>query len=1183
MASKMTLRSSLRLATVAMAMACASAPAAWAIDTDIFTASNTAEAPNVLIVLDNTSNWSRNSQKFPDGNGGTITQGQAEVAAIKTVIGSLGGFINVGLLEFVTGGPAGDNGGFVRQAIVPMGAGQSTGAANKSNFSTTLTTIYNSINSPNEKTNSGQGYGNLMFDAYNYYSGKTPFASSGDVVSSIADSNGYTTSFTRFQSPLSAAKTCAYNYIIFIGNPPSSGPSPDASANTTALAAVGGDTSQLKLQQYSTSTVNVPTNLGYSSTCFTTPPTGTPANYTAQCASYSSCAYSTTDTTTTLPVCPAGSLRYSVVAVTGTTTTTLGNSFACYATAPTGTQSDYTCPAGATCTYSAPTTTGGTCPAGALYQAVGYTLTTMEVPSNPAVYATDTAPYNADEWARHMYQNGIAVAGSSINAKVATYAIDVYGVSPNATQSSLLSSMAKAGGGRYFAATNANAITTALKTIFAEIQATNSTFASAALPISATQRSQNDNQVYLGVFRADQQAFPRWFGNLKRYQLGTVNGVTDLVDVNKVAAVNPSSGFVTPCAQSYWTTDSGNYWANVNGTTVGPRVFTTTTTSPGTAWTTQGDDTNLAKGGCTNAGSAYSDLPDGPVVEKGGVAEVLRKGASRNMKTLSGKNLVDFNATNVTISTNATVNANLVKFILGQDVTGEIDGIGSTGNRPSIHGAVVHSRPLPIDYGGTIGVKVFYGSNDGTFRAIDAATGTENWSFVPPESYAYLQRLMDNTPAVQTPYPTPPNQIAAPGSAPDFYFDGSTGVYQNADNSKVWIYPTMRRGGRMLYAFDVSNPTAPNFKWKAGCPSLTSDIGCSTGLTGIGQTWSTPNVAFINGFSTSTPVLVVGGGYDTCEDADSNPSATGFCQTPKGARIYVLNGNDGSVVASFATDRSIAGDVALVDINQDGKVDAAYAADTGGNIYRINFADPLTFAPLPSTAWTITKVAYTAGSKRKFLFAPALLPYKNQVYVVLASGDREHPTAFSYPYTSPVLNRAYVYLDDPTGTVPTNLDTMSDRTATNTCSASAILPGGPDRGWYLDLNANGTGEQSVTSAIISGGLFAFSTNRPVVAAASCSNSLGEARGYFLNLLNGSGAIGATTNCGASRSTAFIGGGLPPSPVSGVVTIDGKTQNVVIGAAKLDGTASSPIGGQKRDPTISSKRNPIYWRTTTDTR
>lgn len=1477
------MKTSARLLAVCLTLSALASLSAWAVDTDIFTATSTATAPNVLIILDNTSNWSRNDEKFPDGNGGTITQGQAEVDAIKSVIQNLGGFVNVGLMEFVSGGPATDNGGYIRYAVSPMGAGQTTGATNKTNFSAILTTIYNSITSPNEKTNSGMSYGNLMYDAYNYWSGNKPYATSGDVVGSLADSNGYTTNYTQFKAPISAANTCDHNYIIFIGNPPSRGPSSDDSTNTAALAAVGGSTSQLSLQQYSTTTQNVATNLGYSSACFASQPSGTPADYAAQCPStgttWDSCGYSTSDTTTSLPTCAAGTSRYSVVAtgssstiygtpvvthnlttgpsscmaaptpgttsdhgglscpanttstsgnqtttvthscsysvastVTGTacsaavtttgptnqtavattsysnscyasagawsnsdkgtltcpatttstsgntttttthacgysastpsrtgscaatvtttgptttnnkpiatadsvscyasasaaatgvaggdhgglstlsnstvvsgpttttttysnwiytagssksthctgsnyhypvtqtanttvstststpnynftvtqtdtpsvstststpnaqyvvtqddmvtttvnttvppTTTTLGNTFACYSSLSSCSPADYTCPSGSTCACSSTgATTGGICPAGARYQALGYTSTIVSSPTSPAVYATDTAPYNADEWARFLYQTGVPVAGTTTKATASTYTIDVYGIKPSGTQSSLLSSMAKAGGGRYFSATNEAAIITALKNIFSEIQATNSTFASAALPISSTQRAQNDNQVYIGVFRPDPQAFPRWFGNMKRYQLGVVNGGIDLVDMNNVQAVSTVSGFLAPCAQSFWTVDSANYWATVSGSTVSPRIFTTTASTAGTAWTTQGDDTALAKGGCTTLGSAYSDLPDGPTVEKGGAAEIMRSATSRTVKTLSGTSLVDFSTANVTsLSSNSVINANIVNFILGQDVTGEIGGTASTSNRPSIHGAVVHSRPLPVDFGGSVGVKVFYGSNDGAYRSVNAATGAEDWAFVPPESNSYLQRLMDNTPLVQTPSPTPPGQTAAAGTPKDFFFDGSTGLYQNSDNSKVWIYPTMRRGGRMLYAFDVSTPatasTYPTFKWKAGCPNLGNDTGCTTdknnvSMSAIGQTWSTPNLVFLNGYSKTTPVVVVGGGYDTCEDADT---ASPSCTSPKGAGVYVLDANDGTVVAFFATDRSVAGDVALVDINQDGTVDAAYVADTGGNLYRINFSDPSSFAPFLTGQWAITKVAYTSGASRKFLFAPAVLPYKNQVYVAIGSGDREHPTGLSYPYTTPVVNRAYVYLDDPTKSTLTNLDTMLNRSnaATVTCTSSSVLPGGVDKGWYMDLTAYGTGEQTVTSAIITAGMVAFSTNRPIVNAASCSSALGEARGYWLNLLNGAGAIGVTGTCGGTRSSTFVGGGLPPSPVTGIVTVNGAAQNVVIGAAKRDGSASTAIGGQLLNPSISTKRSRIYWRTAGDT-
>ena len=40
-----------------------------------------------------------------------------------------------------------------------------------------------------------------------------------------------------------------------------------------------------------------------------------------------------------------------------------------------------------------------------------------------------------------------------------------------------------------------------------------------------------------------------------------------------------------------------------------------------------------------------------------------------------------------------------------------------------------------------------------------------------------------------------------------YFFDGSIGGYQERNGNavdKMWIYPSMRRGGRMVYAFDVT-------------------------------------------------------------------------------------------------------------------------------------------------------------------------------------------------------------------------------------------------------------------------------------------------------------------------------------------------------------------------------------------
>src|SRR5207248_1280696 len=102
---------------------------------------------------------------------------------------------------------------------------------------------------------------------------------------------------------------------------------------------------------------------------------------------------------------------------------------------------------------------------------------------------------------------------------------------------------------------------------------------------------------------------------------------------------------------------------------------------------------------------------------------------------------------------------------------------------------------------------------------------------------------------------------------------------------------------------------------------------------------------------------IVGGGNDACEDQDVSAPV---CTSTKGNRVFVINGVNGNLVASFTTDRAVAADVTLIDRDFDGMVDHAYAADTGGNVYRIDFVDPSTLAPRTSvTDWTITKIART--------------------------------------------------------------------------------------------------------------------------------------------------------------------------------------------------------------------------------
>ncbi|HEU4851347.1 MAG TPA: PilC/PilY family type IV pilus protein [Telluria sp.] len=1087
----MKLRTPLKAFSLALCAGAALLPlSAGADDIDIFTGASAGQniAPRILIVLDNTSNWSRQSQQWPGG----LTQGQAEVSAIKRVLTRLGPSINIGMMEFVAGN---NTGGYVRHAV------QSATTESKAAFTTKLNTIYGDINGSTEKRNSNAPYGNLMYDVYNYFAGANSYSGSA-TDSNKADTLGYTTPYSRFAAPINNLSTCGRSFVIFIGNPNQSGPDSDDSANTTRLAALGGVTTPLGLPNFASTSTDVIYPVGTTSACYSSQTAAAAAltNFTTQCQAYSQ---------------------------------------GCSIGAPVA-------PAPAACTTPNTTT----------YNVIGTNREITNVVTGGST--TDTKTLNADEWARFMHDKGIPVSGSSVRPYVTTYTIDVYNRQPNATHTALLLSMARVGGGKYFAAQSEQAIVNALEAIIGEIMAVNSSFASTSLPVNATNRSQNENQVFIGMFRPDPDAGPKWFGNLKRYQLINQGDAIELGDVNGALAVNTLTGFLTPCAKSYWTSASGTYWAGMG--------------------------INPDPAGTCSVDTAYSDSPDGPLVEKGAVAQVLRNGnapatttdvptyaVNRNIYTHAPAGLTAFNETSSGLA------ASLVKFIRGEDTNNEKGSNSLTTTRPSIHGDVIHSRPLPINYGGSTGVVVYYGANDGTFRAVHAASGKENWAFIAPEFFPRLNRLKTGLPLLNYPTADGPN-TSVTAMPKDYFFDGSTGVYQNADSSQVWVFPTMRRGGRMIYGLDVSSPTTPVFKWKVGCPNLTDDVGCTTGMSGIGQTWSTPAVAFIKGFSdtltTPVPVIVVGGGYDSCEDANS---ITPACTATKGGFVYILNANTGEKLRSFPTERGVAADISMVDIDNDGMPDYAYAADIGGSIYRINFINsPTTKTALPPEDWSAHKVAFTDGDGRKFLFAPALFAVQNKVYIAIGSGDREHPLSWQYPFAN-VTNRFYVRLDDlavSDSSQAQDLDAMTNYTANTSCTSQGVLPSGSLEGWYMNLAA---GEQVVTSALIASGMVTFSTNRPLTASAtSCSAALGVASGYWVNLFNASGGIGVEGTCGGERSSTFIGGGLPPSPVmASGVPVNGRAVSVVIGAVQKSGGASVAISPQKIRPGINSRRRKAY--------
>lgn len=795
---------------------------------------------------------------------------------------------------------------------------------------------------------------------------------------------------------------------------------------------------------------------------------------------------------------------------------------------------------------------------------------TTQIPLSPNGSQTNVS----DEWARFMKQSDLDVT---------TYTIDVdpgkTGQGPGWTE--VLQSMATVSEGTYTAVVSGDggiSISNAINKALSEIQAVNTVFASVSLPVSVNTQGTFLNQVYIGMFRPDANAFPRWSGNLKQYRLDLAAGTLRLEDADGNPGVNSLTGFISECARSFWTPGSAdNYW-----------LFK----PMGECLPPTGSAADLYKN---------SNFPDGSVVEKGGQGFLLRSAVSRNLKTCSSPfstcaTLKSFNKANgdltaAVLGVDATSRDSLIDWAYGLDMDDE-DNDSNRSNewRPSIHGDVVHSRPVAINLGSDASPKVvvFYGSNDGSFRAINGnrsaaigatPAGGEFWSFMPPEFLPKLDRLRTNKQQISY-----PNITASDALPKDYGIDGTVSAYQGDGNA--WIYASMRRGGRSLYAFNVNpkDPTDITIKWKVGCPinfsrdGSTNDAGCTTGFDGIGQTWSLPKIFRSVGYGGGTkPMLIMGGGYDICEDRD--PST---CSSTKGNRVYVLDADTGALLKTFTTERAVPADVAIAQDLITELAQFGYVADTGGNLYRITMLEK------SPEDWEMIKIAdlgcdttANCSAHRKFLFAPDITAVGGGFNLLIGTGDREKPLRYGgTTVTNSVANYFFNVRD-----VPSNPDILAKEAAncgSEVLCLNSLLPivGSADpaaadlakkQGWYLGLN---TSEKVVTAAITIFGTVTFSTHEPSIPdVKACSNDLGTSRVYNVGFSDAS-----PPDDSDNRFEVLPEVGLPPSPVAGLVTLDdGKTVAFCIGCSKL-----SPL--EAREPEVPSKALPqipksrVYWYT-----
>jgi type IV pilus assembly protein PilY1 len=152
-------------------------------DTDLFLTnpSISAEVPNVLIILDNSSNWSAANQGWtgsditndsvcgPAGFTGT-KQGDAELCAIYKVTSTLTDTVNVGVMMFNDS----DGGGYVKFGMAAMNS------TNRAALQAKMLAIETKgITDPAFKTSANGAYEHVLNDAFRYFNSFATWGGAG--------------------------------------------------------------------------------------------------------------------------------------------------------------------------------------------------------------------------------------------------------------------------------------------------------------------------------------------------------------------------------------------------------------------------------------------------------------------------------------------------------------------------------------------------------------------------------------------------------------------------------------------------------------------------------------------------------------------------------------------------------------------------------------------------------------------------------------------------------------------------------------------------------------------------------------------------------------------------------------------------------------------------------------------
>ena len=377
-------------------------------------------------------------------------------------------------------------------------------------------------------------------------------------------------------------------------------------------------------------------------------------------------------------------------------------------------------------------------------------------------------------------------------------------------------------------------------------------------------------------------------------------------------------------------------------------------------------------------------------------------------------------------------------------------------------GDPLHSKSVSVNYGTRQVVYVM--TNQGLLHAIDAtlpSSATASDYSGGGEIFAFMpKRLLANLPILARGDNGTDHVYGLDGPITRWHTDDDNNGVVNGDDTVLLIFG-MRRGGDAYYAMDVTNPEQPILKWVID--------STRTNFADLAQSWSRMALINVKRTSGDEQLLVFGGGYDAATNDDTD------AHVPAGGNAIYLVDRDGAFVKRFdSTDHSdmrfsIPADLTPVDVSGDGLTDRIYAADVGGQLWRIDI-DNIDQA----SDTTVTRLANLAGTGfQPFFSAPSVAlntsAHGEYLSVSVGSGNRTDPLDTDSGNAFFMVRDVDVEKGAPSSSFSTVMaGDLYDATANRLASSDATVQTTAQdalalaRGWRIDLDP---GEKSLTRLV----------------------------------------------------------------------------------------------------------------------